>query len=88
MKISVKTKTPRPFRRAGVEFGPAPVELDADELGPERLAAIRAEEMLEVVDLQVPRAAVAPAVHEPAYVHAESDEGGHDAPSGKRKGKR
>lgn len=48
MKIRVHTKTARPFRRAGIEFGREPTILDIDELSDEQALALQAEPMLVI----------------------------------------
>jgi hypothetical protein len=46
-KILVQSK-PERFRRAGIEFNRAGVELDTDELKKDQLEAIKSEPMLSV----------------------------------------
>lgn len=54
-KITVKTRGPAAFRRAGRDWGPQPTEVDASEFTPEQLEQLRAESepggMLEVTGL-------------------------------------
>lgn len=49
-KITVKTRRLERFRRAGLEFNRAGVELDTDELSEAQLAAIKAEPNLLVAE--------------------------------------
>ncbi len=69
-KISVKTRGPKSFRRAGHDFSPTATELDLASLSPEQLEQLRAESgeggMLEVTGLPGGRAARGTQPHEPS----------------------
>lgn len=52
-KLSIKTvRGVAHFRRAGMEFGREPVEVDETKIGKKKLEAIRAEPRLEVTQAE------------------------------------
>lgn len=51
--LRVCAKTEKKFRRAGFEFGRDPVDLPLDKLDKKQIAAIQAEPLLVVVEVEI-----------------------------------
>lgn len=51
MRALIRSTTGRPFRRAGLEFPPAGVEIDLDALGDAARAAITGEKSLVITPI-------------------------------------